>query len=172
MLKFIGCIMILIASTGIGIIYGESLKKRVKQLKEIQRCIYQLQNEIIFTHTPLPEAIFNTACKSVNPIMNVFEDISYMLQKNSVDSVYEAFSKSLKGRQDTLNLKKEDIGSLLDLSKTLGESDIDGQKKMFLLTLENIKSQIEDSQISMNKNLKMCRSLGFSLGAVIVIILI
>ncbi|WP_368487837.1 stage III sporulation protein SpoIIIAB [Clostridium sp. BJN0013] len=172
MVKFLGCIMILVASTGIGIIYGESFKKRVKQLKEIQRCIYQLQNEIIYTHTPLPEAIFNTACKSVNPIMDIFRDISHMLEKNCVDSVYEAFNHTLKAREDTLNLKKEDIAALLDLSRTLGESDIEGQKKMFSLTLENIKNQIETSQILMNKNLKMCRSLGFSLGAVIVIILI
>lgn len=172
MVKFLGCIMILAASTGIGVIYGEGFKKRVKQLKEIQRCMYQLQNEIIYTHTPLPEAILNTACKSVSPVKDIFKDISQMLEKNSVDSVYEAFSHTLKARENTLNLKKEDTAALLDLSRTLGESDIEGQKKMFSLTLENIKEQIETSQILMNKNLKMCRSLGFSLGAVIVIILI
>ncbi|EDK33261.1 stage III sporulation protein SpoIIIAB [Clostridium kluyveri] len=172
MVKFLGCMMILAASTGIGVIYGEGFKKRVKQLKEIQRCMYQLQNEIIYTHTPLPEAISNTACKSVSPIKDIFKDISQMLEKNSVDSVYEAFSHTLKAKENTLNLKKEDTAALLDLSRTLGESDIEGQKKMFLLTLENIKEQIETSQILMNKNLKMCRSLGFSLGAVIVIILI
>ena len=67
-------------------------------------------------------------------------------------------------------MKNEDISAILDLSKTLGESDIEGQKRMFSLTLDNIKNQIEVSKIAMNKNLKMYRCLGFSLGAVIVII--
>ncbi|QXE20342.1 stage III sporulation protein SpoIIIAB [Clostridium sp. 001] len=172
MLKFLGCIMTICASTGIGFIWGENLKGRVKQLREAQRCINQLQNEIIYTHTPLPEAILNTASKSINPIKDVLEEISHMLKGNSVDSVYEAFNAIFEKKKDVLNLKNEDIETLIDLSKTLGESDIEGQKRMFSLALENIKKQIEISEISMNKNLKMYRCLGFSLGAVVVIILV
>ncbi|MHC6179442.1 stage III sporulation protein SpoIIIAB [Clostridium sp. JNZ X4-2] len=170
MLKLLGCIMIIFASTGMGFIYGESFKRRVEQLKEIQRCIHQLQNEIIYTHTPLPDAIFNTASKSRKPIGDVLKDISSMLEENSVDNVYEAFRYAFKDKRDNLSLKNEDINAVLDLSKTLGESDIDGQKRMFSLTLDNIKNQIEVSKILMSKNLKMYRCLGFSLGAVIVII--
>lgn len=164
--------MIICATTGIGFIWGEGLKARVRQLKELQRCINQLQNEIIYTHTPLPEAILNTASKSINPIKGVLEEISYMLRENFVDSVYDAFNITLKKKKDDLNLKDEDIKTLIDLSKTLGESDIGGQKRMFALTLENLKGQIESSEISMNKNLKMYRCLGFSLGAVVAIILV
>ncbi|HBC95679.1 MAG TPA: stage III sporulation protein SpoAB [Clostridium sp.] len=170
MLKVLGCIMIIFASTGMGFIYGEGFKKRVKQLMEIQRCINQLQNEIMYTHTPLPAAILNTASKSTDPVKSVFEDISSMLHDNSVDNVYEAFKCAFECKRESLSLKDEDIAAVLDLSKTLGESDIEGQKSMFLLTLHNIKNQIEVSKIAVDKNLKMYRCLGFSLGAVIVII--
>lgn len=172
MFKFLGCLMILCASTGIGFTYGEGLKRRVKELNEVQRCVHQLQNEIIYTHTPLPEAIMNVSIKSITPIKEVFKEISDLLEANEVDNVYEAFSNILKNKKDKMNLKKEDINTLLDLSKTLGESDIDGQKRMFSLTLENIKKQIKSSEESMNKNIKMYRYLGFSLGAMLVIILV
>jgi stage III sporulation protein AB len=162
--------MIIFASTGIGFICGESFKKRVEQLREIQRCVHQLQNEIIYTHTPLPAAILNTALKSKKPVGDVLGDISSMLEKNSVDNVYEAFRSAFMDKKESLSLKAEDINTILDLSKTLGESDIGGQKRMFSLTLDNIKNQIEISKIAMSKNLKMYRCLGFSLGAIIVII--
>lgn len=172
MIKILGCILILFASTGIGFIYSESFKKRTTQLNELQRCIYQLQNEIIYTHTPLPEAILNIAEKSVYPIKLVFDEISSLLFTNAVDTVYEAFHKVFNNKQSVLNLKSEDINVILDLAKNLGESDLEGQKKIFALTLENLKKQIKDSELSMKNNVKMYRYLGFSLGAMLVIVLV
>ncbi|MCT8976037.1 stage III sporulation protein SpoIIIAB [Clostridium sp. CX1] len=172
MLKVIGCMMILLASTGIGFIYGERFKKRTNQLNELRRCIHQLQNEIVYTHTPLPEAIMDISKKSNYPIKDIFEDISNLLFDGEVDDVYEAFRNVFIKKREDLNLKREDINVILDLSKTLGESDIEGQQKMFALTLENIKKQLKISEELMSKNLKMYRYLGFSFGAMLVIILI
>ncbi len=172
MLKFLGCIMILAASTGIGFIYSAKFKKRTRQLEELQRCIYQLQNEIVYTHTPLPEAIEDVSKKSVYPVKEIFEEVSCLLFDNKVNNVHEAFRNVLNRRKDILNLKRDDMNILLDFSKTLGESDIEGQQRIFHLTLENLKKRIKDSEILMSKNVKMYRYLGFSLGAIIVIILV
>lgn len=172
MLKVLGCIMILGASSGIGFNYGEKFKKRTKQLNELQRCIHQLQNEIVYTHSPLPEAILDISQKSISPIKNIFEQVSSLLFLNEVDTVYEAFKNVIEKQKDNLSLKKEDTTVILDLAKTLGESDIGGQQRMFSLTLENLKKQIKSSESLMNKNVKMYRYLGFSLGAMLVIILV
>lgn len=172
MIKLLGCVIILAASTGIGFIYAESFKKRTKQLNELQRCIHQLQNEIVYAHNPLPEAILNVANRSINPIKDIFEEVSFLLLKNKVDNVYEAFKSGLSNKKSNLNLKKDDANLLLDLSKSLGETDIEGQQRVFSLVLENIKKHIKNSELSMDKNVKMYRYLGFSLGAMIVIILV
>lgn len=164
--------MILGASTGIGFTYGEKFTKRTKQLNELQRCIHQLQNEIVYTHTPLPEAILDVSGKSSSPIKNIFEQVSSLLFLNEVDNVYEAFKKTIYEQKDNLNLKKEDISIISDLAKTLGESDIGGQQRMFSLALESLKKQLKDSENLMNKSVKMYRYLGFSLGAMLVIILV
>ncbi len=86
------------------------------------------------------------------------------------------FTRHLKMRflkqREILNLKDEDIDVILDLSKSLGESDIEGQKAVFSLTIEDMKKQIKISESILKKNLKMYRCLGFSVGAVIVILLI
>lgn len=172
MLKTIGCLLILGASTAGGFVFAESFKKRVRELNELERCMNQLQSEIEYTYTPLPEALRNVALKSNEPIKDVFMEASELLYLNKVETVHEAFAQSLDKKVNSLNLKKEDISIVLDLSKSLGETDIEGHKKMFSLTLSNLKKKVSEAELLMSKNLKMYRYLGFSIGAMIVIVLV
>lgn len=172
MLKIIGYILILGAFTAAGFAYAENFRKRVKQLNEIQRAVYQLENEIEFTHTPLPEAINKVAEKTDMPLKQVLLKVSDILYCNCADSVYDAFKIGFQENENIVNLKKEDINVILDLAKGLGESDIYGQKKLFSLTIENLKKQLKIAEVLMDKSVKMYRYLGFSLGAVIIIMLI
>lgn len=171
MIKILGCILILLSSTAAGFIYGNNYKKRVYQLNEIQRSLYQIQNEMEYNHTTLPDIFYNVSRKSKAPIDSLFNEISILLCSNEVDDVYGAFNSVFKNN-NSINLNKEDIDLILDLSKSLGECNIEGQKKIFLLAQENLKKQIANAEIKMNKNLKMYRYLGFSIGAMLTIILI
>jgi len=87
-LKVIGCILILSASTTAGFLYSDNFKKRVSQLNEIQRCLHQLQNEILYTYTPLTESFYNVSIKSKYPIKYIFENASEALITNKAKSVY------------------------------------------------------------------------------------
>ena len=172
MIRILACILIIAACSMIGLIYAEELKKRSFQLREFQSALLQLQNEIIFTHTPLPEAFIKLAEKSKNPISKVFRNIGNMLLSNKVDNVFQAFSESFKGEEKEINLSKNDIDIILDMAKALGESDIDGHKKIFLLADNNLKNKIEEADCLVAKNAKLYRYLGFSFGAVVAILLI
>jgi len=172
MIKIIGCIVILGASTIAGFIYSERLKYRVFQLNEVQRAIYQLQNEITYVHTLLPDAFKSVAYKSKEPIRELFNKTSELLTENEYENVYEAMKSAMNLIKNRIYLTPDDINVILDLSKTLGESDIDGQNSIFLLTIANIKKQIRISEEFMVKNMKMYRYLGFTFGAMIVIALI
>ena len=172
MIKIIGCAVILGASTMAGFIYSERLKYRVFQLNEVERAIHQLQNEITYVHALLPDAFKSVAQKSKNPIKELFNKTGELLSGNEYDNVYEAMNSAMNTIKSGLNLNCDDINVILDLSKTLGESDIEGQKNMFTLTIGNLKKQIKMSEEFMKKNIKMYRYLGFSFGAMLVIALI
>jgi stage III sporulation protein AB len=171
-LKIVGCTLILLCSSFIGFLYGESLKKRVFQLKEIEQALLELRSKIIYANESLPEAFQDIGHKCNKPIGGIFLEISNLLYSNEVDSVNEGFKRMFKQNRDKLNLKQNDIDIMLNLSKSLGESDIEGQKSILALTLENIKKQIHDAEIEMNKNVKMYRYLGFSFGAILTIMII
>lgn len=172
MLKIIGCILIIGASTFGGFFYSEAFKHRLRQLQEVERAIYQLENEIIYTHTPIPEALKNVSAKGIKPISEIFFEISKELSSNKYDSVQNAFKYIFDRCKRDIYLKNCDIEAILDLSKCLGESDINGQVSMFSLTRENIKKLIAEAEINMKKNVKMYRYLGFCIGAVITLMLI
>jgi len=172
MIKIIGCAVILGASTMAGFIYSERLKYRVFQLNEVQRAVHQLQNEITYVHTLLPDAFKSVANKSKEPIKELFNKTSELLTDNDYENVYEAVNSAINTIKSKLYLDSDDINVILDLSKTLGESDIDGQNSIFTLTIANLKKQIKISEELMNKNLKMYRYLGFYFGAVVVIALL
>lgn len=172
MLKFIGCILIIFSTTAFGFNFGEKLKKRTRELVEIQGCICEIKTRIIYTNEPLPSAAAAAAGKTEPPVSTLFMEVSNMLAKNSVDSVYQAFEKVFSSKKEIFSLKDEDIDIIMDFSKSLGESDVEGQKAIFSLTSENLKKQIEKSDRVSKKNVKMYRYLGFSLGAVVVVLLI
>lgn len=171
-LKIIGCTFIFIGSSLIGFFYGENFKKRFSQLKEFEQALYQLKSEIVYTHNSLPDIFNNMIFKCSYPIKNIFIQVSDLLYENKVESVYEAFKKSFELNKEKLNLKKRDIDIILNLSKSLGESDIEGQKNILTLTLKDIKKQIDNAEVDMNKNVKMYRYLGFSFGVILIIIIL
>lgn len=172
MLKIIGCIVILAASSTAGFIYGESFKRRVIELRELQRIIHLLQSEIEYKCNPIPRALKDLSTKTTEPFSIIFKEISELLSKNEVESVYEAFKIIFNSNNHQTSLNKDDINILLDLSKSLGESDVSGQRKMFELSLESIKKQIILAEGLMYKNLKVYRYLGVTLGSMIIIMLI
>ncbi|HCW04957.1 MAG TPA: stage III sporulation protein AB [Clostridium sp.] len=172
MIKVLGAVLIVAASTFIGFMIAEFTRKRLLQLKELEGALIQLENEILYTRTALPEACLYVSFKSKYPINTVFERVSNLLQENRTDSVYDAFYKTLEENIEGLYVAKEDKDILLDLAKALGESDLEGHKKVFNLAEHNLKTRIQSLEGNVDKNIKMYRYLGFSLGAAVAILLV
>jgi stage III sporulation protein AB len=172
MLKIIGSIIIFISCSLVGFIYGEGLKKRVIELRLLEDSMQQLQNHIVYSHTPLPLAFESIGNKTKEPIKKLYSDMARILNSNKVESVYEAFKLAIEINKNNFNLKNQDINILLDFTKTLGEFDIEGQNNMFNLVFKNINKELSLAEEKMHKNLKMYRGLGVSAGATIVILLL
>lgn len=172
MIKGMGIVLIIAASTVLGFCYGEKFKRRLKELKDLQRGVYVLKNEINFTHSLLPDALNKVYEKCDGTIGRIFFRAAELLNTNEEKDVYSCFMQSINEEKGQLSLTQSDLGIFLDFTKTLGEMDIDGHNDMLALTLENLKKAVEDAEHNVDKNVKMYRYLGFSFGAMIGIILI
>lgn len=172
MIKGLGIVLIVAASTIWGFCYGEKFKKRVKDLKELQRGIYVLKSEINFTRSLLPDALYKVYEKCDGPIGGIFLRVSELLNTNEEHDVYSCFIQSINEKKGELSLTQSDFGIFMDFTKSLGEIDIEGHNDMLALTLENLGKAVEDAERNIDKNVKMYRYLGFSFGAMVGIILI
>ncbi|WP_097025766.1 stage III sporulation protein SpoIIIAB [Clostridium peptidivorans] len=172
MIKIIGSVLVIVSTSLLGYFFGELFKKRTRELKELERAIGILKNEIVYAYTPLPYALEKIGLRIIEPIKTLFLSISKDLKESISEGVYEAFYSNINLYKKSFNLNEEDIRILLNLSKSLGEWDVESQKNIFRVTEEELRKQIEESEILTRKNLKMYRYLGFSIGAIIVIMFI
>lgn len=172
MLKVLGSIIVIGASGVMGFIYSNLYKERVKQIRDMQYSLNILETEIIYSSSPLSEAMEFTADKSSNGIKNVFKKMSSMLNQKTKHSVYEAFKDACASSKDEIYLGKEEMDVLESFMKSLGGSDMEGQKKNFNITIKKLEEIEKKAEVIRTKNERLYRYLGICIGVLLVIILI
>ena len=165
-------LIIVLLSSLIGYLYGEGFRNRLSQLRELKRALIDFENDIVYTYTPLPESIESIDLKAKSPIKELFNEISFKLKNNEVENVYMAFKESINEHKKEMNLRNKDFEILLDLSKSLGETNVEGQIKIFNLAKEKLDIELEIAEDECNKNTKVYRYLGVAVGAMIAIFLV
>lgn len=172
MLKIISIALIFLLCSLLGFLYSEKFKMRYYQLKAIYKTITILQNEVVFSNTPLPEAFKEVSAKCRKPINIILLDVSKDLYKGIDGNVYCCFKRVYKEMQNEFFLLKEDLSIIEDFLKTLGESGVYGQEKIFNLCLENLRINMDEAFEECKKNTKLYKYLGMCIGAMISIILL
>ena len=160
MLKLIFIISIFIISTYIGFAYGETFRRRQDELKEILKALTILENDIVYGTTPLPEALENLSYKLGEPLNKFIKAITKRLVKGDVESVYEGAALEFALVENEFYLYDEDKKIMSDFFKSLGESGVYGQGKIFCLAIESIKMNLKDADEIAKKNIKLYRYLG------------
>jgi stage III sporulation protein AB len=171
-LKLIFAISIVIISTYIGFAYGDTFRKRRDELKEILKALIILENDIVYGTTPLPEALENLSYKVCEPVTKFVKAITGRLTKGDVESVYGGALEEFLLLENEFYLSDEDKKIIADFFKSLGESGVYGQEKIFSLAIQGIKMNLKDADESAKKNTKLYRYLGVCFGAMIMIFII
>lgn len=172
MLKLLGSIIIITGATAIGFTYSKIYLQRVRQLRDMQFALNMMETEISYTATPLTQVLFSVGEKSSSVIKRMFTDMAETLQSKKKNSVFEAFMYTYNQMKSDIYLDKEEIGVISSFMQSLGNSDIEGQKKNFNITIKKLESFEKRAEEIRTKNEKVYRYLGLSFGVLIVIILV
>ena len=166
-IKYLELILILSASTYIGILISRKYLNRVADLKEIKNALNIFATKIKFTYEPIPE-IFKDISEKVRPnIANVFFAASNKMQEMNASNAW------IEGLEESnTSMVKEDIEILKTLSNLLGKVDIEGQVSEIELVETFLDTQIELAEEEKSKYVKMYKTLGVTIGLALVIILI
>lgn len=166
-IKTIILIIIFSTSSAIGIVISKKYSNRVQNLKEIKSALNIFETKIKFTYEPIPEIFKEISQNTYKSVSEVFEAASNKMKEMSAgDAWNEAIDNS------NIEITKEDKNVLKGLSKLLGKTNIEGQISEIKLTTKFLDKQIETAERQKEKNEKLYKTLGMTIGLAIVILLI
>ena len=165
--KFIFLTIILFGTSYIGILMAKKYSSRVKDLKEMRKALNFFEDKIKFTYEPIPDVFEEISSKVNENIGEIFKSSANLMQNESAGVSWE---KAVDNANT--NFTKEDNEIIKGLAKMLGKKDIDGQVSEIRLTNKFIDVQIKDAENEKNRNEKLYKTLGVTVGLAIVIVLI
>lgn len=172
MQQFIGCVCILSATTGAGILYEKELKMYLDRLMYLRHIIYMLQGEIEYSAAPLPQVFRQVAGRVREPYRSWLRGLETQIEERE----YEDFSRIWKRCFDRylkeLKLKKAHSDQLKELGDYLGTVDVSGESKCFALYLNRLEPEIQRfrEEIAAKKRIGNC--LGVMSGVFLVVVLL
>lgn len=166
-IKYINIGLVFAATFLIGYFTSKKYSNRVEELKELQTALNILETKIKFTYEPLSEIFMQLSEILKGKIGSIFKDMSQEIKNSSAN---QTINKSFETVET--DLKTEDIKIIENLGKILGKTDKEGQVSQIELTSTFLKSQISKAEKEEEKNAKLYKTLGATIGLAFVIILI
>ena len=162
--KYIGCLIILVASSGIGIHYGEELKKYLNQLEELKKLFCLMKCELEYVKLPLVELFERMESKVQQP----FESWIGMLRRKLESREYGVFDniwrETIEEELRESKLRAEDLEELKNVGKNLEYID------NLNLYIEQLEYRIMDMRKAYQSKRKLSRTLGIMGGIFLVIL--
>ncbi|WP_462412160.1 stage III sporulation protein SpoIIIAB [Neobacillus sp. Marseille-QA0830] len=170
MVKVIGAIFIIVATTLTGFEAARHFSERPKQLRALRSALQSLEAEIMYGHTPLHEAARRLSEQLAKPLSTFFDSFSQKLMDTET-TVKEAWQTSLKEVWNTTALRNAEFEIMKQFGETLGRHDRFSQQKQIMLTLSHLEREEADAVQAQAKYEKMVKSLGFLSGLLLIILL-
>ena len=165
-IKIIIYAFIFLTSSGIGMLISKRYEERVNELKEFKNALNMFKTKVKFTYEPIPE-IFEEISKSLDSKPGKIFKLASINMK--LVTAGEAWNMAVD--TELLNINEEDKSILKNLSKLLGQTDVEGQINQIDLTNNFLDEQIKKAENDRAKSEKLYRTLGMIIGLAIVIIL-
>ena len=166
-IKYCMLFCVFILSSLIGNYIAKGYTYRVQELEEMKNALNIFKTKIKFTYAPIPEIFEEIAKNSTENISKLFLYAKEKMRDNTANIAWEEAVEELKS-----NLKTEDKQTIKTLSKLLGSTDTDGQISQIEVTETFLEKQIREAEEEKQKNEKLYKKLGATIGLAIVIILI
>jgi len=172
LLKIVGAILVVAATTGIGVTAGRDLKVRLDNLRYIKKLMLMLRGEIKYLKAPLGEAFFNVGNRAKAPFCEFFNKIALEIESLESESFYVIWCKYIDEELNKIQLNKRDCLTLKRVGEHLGYMDKEMQLGMIDLYVEQLEEEIIISKDSMQEKIRIYNCLGVVAGIFAVLITI
>lgn len=170
MLKIVGILLIVGATTRIGFALAARLERRKNSLLCFKDALSLLESEIGFAQNSLARACKNIGNTLTPPVGAFFLDVHDKLSRGI--STEQAWEELLGQYRQTLCLTAADIQLLRSFAARLGKSDVENELKNIYNTTVSLNMQIANAKNTCDTNKRVYQSAGVLCGALIAVLLI
>ncbi|MFD1850596.1 stage III sporulation protein SpoIIIAB [Oceanobacillus bengalensis] len=170
-MKWIGALLLILATTWMGFEWSNRLMKRPKHIRQLKNALQILEAEMIYSQLPLQDAFMNIANQLPNPTSSFFKTLGKNMQEKNVD-LYDVWKINVEKFMQLSSLGPNEKEILNQFGRTLGQHDFYQQQKHIQLTLTHLDRELEDARDNQFKYSKLAKSLGVLAGLFIVLLLI
>lgn len=173
MLKLIGALIVVAASSVYGFYQAASYGRRLEQIKQLIYSLKRLKTDIQFGLTPLPDAFLHISTNTAQPFNQFFMRLSdRLLQATAEVAFIDIWEEELHEMWYETHLKEHHFEILMQLGTVLGTSDVVDQQQHLQTAIERFNLEEAVASEEQVKYASLWRSLGALLGVTLVILLV
>ena len=166
MLKIIGSIFIITATTGIGFSKSRDLQNHLNTLEELKTLFCLLRSELQYTHAPFAEVFSKISTKTSTPYREWLSQLSRQLMNKTRGSFWEIWCLSIEEDLQKRNLKEDELEELKTVGKNMEYIE------SLDLFIEQLEYRIKNTREAYRSKRKLCQSMGIMGGIFLVILLL
>lgn len=166
-MKWFGAVMIIAACGGFGFSIAASYRKQIATLTQIIILIRNLQSELHYKLSPLPDLVIHAAKDITGPIRQLMVDFASELERRVAPDVISCMRAALAKTKCESGMVRT---ILLELASVLGKYDFEGQLKGLAYISQLCTSKIEELRKNRNERIRCYQTLGMCAGAALVIL--
>ena len=165
MLKLIGSIFIVTATTGIGFSKGHQMQCHLHELEELKKLFCLLRSELQYTHAPFAEVFSKISTKTSPTYRAWLSNLSKRLLNKTRGSFWEIWCLAVTEDLQETNLKEDELEELKNVGKNLEYIE------SLDLYIEQLEYKITNTREAYRSKRKLCQSMG-NMGGIFLVILL
>lgn len=169
-LSLVGAVLLVAGTTMFGRAYGNQYKERVEFLRDFQKRLEVLKNEIVFFKGVLQDS-FQKAAAFQGPAQTLFAAMWDQLEEEEVADAAEAWERACEIVCKQISLTEEERETIKTLGQLLGNSDVEGQLSLMETMGGQVQMLEEKAEEARKKNQPLWQKIGPVAGAAIAIFL-
>ena len=171
MQRFIGCVLIITATTGGGILYGLDLQEYLEKLLYIRHIVYLLKGELEYSNAPLSDVFGQVAMRVKEPYRKWLRAMERQVENREADQFLKIWIRTIDQYLGELHLKSTHSLQLKELGNYIGQSDLASESRNLALYLNRLELEIEKVREGIAAKKKIGNCLGIMSGVFLVVIL-
>lgn len=168
MQQWAGVLLVIFGCGSIGVSMAAAYSTQIRLLRQLIGVLDEMEWELQYHLTPLPELCHISAANTTGIIRGVFEQLASSLKRKAYSDVRSAMEAALSGCRIPVRISRH----LKNLGMSLGRFDLQGQVQGLRSVKSACRRELQELENGKRERLRGYQTLALCAGAAVAIILI